>query len=881
MSVIIGRATPEYSEVAYRPWSEALSAGTRQLAWPEDAALAPYRRVLGLLVPQWRDSTWSTPAEAPVVLGEAVLRILAHLAAANGLLVVLDDMHWADGPTLQTLDYVFDHIAEVRVVVCVAVRDEGRGMRLLAASRRSGSAQLRLGRLTAKQVEEMVGNCDLTGLAGLSVGTISEVSAGLPLVVEDLLSLGRSGGSPQRFADIVRSRLASLSAEQRGAVRMAAALGEHLSWPVVAEAACMDDATAAEALRRAVDVDLLSVQAGEVRFRHALTAEVVANDVLPIERTEMTRSLADACMAVMAPSLDRDVLASNLFVSAGAVSRAVHLLSDAATRAEALGAVGEAAAVCGRAYQLDAEFGLAGALQLGVRLVGLRLQAGDFAEARTLATGLLGRAEGVDGSATLSLLLMLARACVAQAEWTLAEQHLGAARVLPHGDQARAELALLEAECAFGSDRPGQRAAVEHLAAKAVELAKLAALPRMECDAYRFAGRAARLRDLGTAAEALERALLLAEEARLPIERLHVLDELGTVEMLRDARCDRLERAYREALRMGAFGASTSAGLNLSSAYAMTGRHRRCAELAVEIQPTAARLGLRPLEAACELMRGIAAAFDRDREAAEAHLARAEQLAPDDADLRAGAWAIGHGVGALVDDDRPRARRAFARARSLAPQRHARILDASIGPTMLLDAVEGKTTPAAIRSMAIADVAGARWSSLWLGAALAVALARVDETEPAAEELRAALDAGDRYPLFGALVRRLVAEAAIDCRFADPVELLRDAESAFVDLGLSRPAETARGMLRSLGEAAPRQRGADSPLPDDLRRAGVTAREAEVLDMLADRHTNREIAARLFVSPKTVEKHVAALATKLGAANRIVLAEIARALHRP
>ncbi len=131
------------------------------------------------------------------------------------------------------------------------------------------------------------------------------------------------------------------------------------------------------------------------------------------------------------------------------------------------------------------------------------------------------------------------------------------------------------------------------------------------------------------------------------------------------------------------------------------------------------------------------------------------------------------------------------------------------------------------------------------------------------------------------MVRRLVAEAAIDCRFADPVELLRDAESAFVDLGLSRPAETARGMLRSLGEAAPRQRGADSPLPDDLRRAGVTAREAEVLDMLADRHTNREIAARLFVSPKTVEKHVAALATKLGAANRIVLAEIARALHRP
>ena len=57
----------------------------------------------------------------------------------------------------------------------------------------------------------------------------------------------------------------------------------------------------------------------------------------------------------------------------------------------------------------------------------------------------------------------------------------------------------------------------------------------------------------------------------------------------------------------------------------------------------------------------------------------------------------------------------------------------------------------------------------------------------------------------------------------------------------------------------------------------MTRREAEVLDLVADRLTNPEIAQRLYLSPRTVEKHVAALMLKLGAADRATLAELARA----
>jgi DNA-binding NarL/FixJ family response regulator len=52
-----------------------------------------------------------------------------------------------------------------------------------------------------------------------------------------------------------------------------------------------------------------------------------------------------------------------------------------------------------------------------------------------------------------------------------------------------------------------------------------------------------------------------------------------------------------------------------------------------------------------------------------------------------------------------------------------------------------------------------------------------------------------------------------------------------------------------------------------------------VLDLLADRLSNREIAGRLFVSPRTVEKHVAALLAKLGADDRSTLARLARNLR--
>ena len=76
-------------------------------------------------------------------------------------------------------------------------------------------------------------------------------------------------------------------------------------------------------------------------------------------------------------------------------------------------------------------------------------------------------------------------------------------------------------------------------------------------------------------------------------------------------------------------------------------------------------------------------------------------------------------------------------------------------------------------------------------------------------------------------------------------------------------AAACRALLRSAGAPVPRPAG-DGDVPGPLRALGVTEREADVLRLVAQGLGNREIAERMFLSPRTVEKHVASLLAKTG-----------------
>jgi DNA-binding NarL/FixJ family response regulator len=117
------------------------------------------------------------------------------------------------------------------------------------------------------------------------------------------------------------------------------------------------------------------------------------------------------------------------------------------------------------------------------------------------------------------------------------------------------------------------------------------------------------------------------------------------------------------------------------------------------------------------------------------------------------------------------------------------------------------------------------------------------------------------------LLHTLVLAAAVDDGWGDPVPALRADLAAHEAAGHQALARICRTLLRRAG--APARRGRTETLvPPRLRALGVTSREVEVLDLVAQGLTNAQVAERLFLSPRTVETHVASLRTKTRAASR-------------
>jgi DNA-binding CsgD family transcriptional regulator len=123
----------------------------------------------------------------------------------------------------------------------------------------------------------------------------------------------------------------------------------------------------------------------------------------------------------------------------------------------------------------------------------------------------------------------------------------------------------------------------------------------------------------------------------------------------------------------------------------------------------------------------------------------------------------------------------------------------------------------------------------------------------------------------------LIARAALRDGWGEPVTWLREAEAFFAAAGYDHTARRCRTMLGAAGAPMPRRGRGESSVPTALRALGVTSREVDVLKLVAEGLSNREIGTRLFLSTKTVERHVGSLLHRTGAANRRALTELARA----
>jgi DNA-binding CsgD family transcriptional regulator len=880
LEIAVGRAVSDDAALALRPISEALLQLVSDRPAPDSEVLRGYVPLLAWLIPHWRTSRWRLPNESMIVVAEAVLRLLQVVGRSTGLLLVLEDMQWADESTTAVARYLCDHIDRLATAVVITTREGEGGAEFASILERAGAVRHDLARLSDSEVGEMAGAC--LGSATPSVELLSRLrrdAEGLPLLVEDLLSTPDSGSIRHRFADTVSVRLARMSPGNRAVIEAAAVQGRTFDWEVLGPATGTSRDAASRALREGLALQLLSAADAGYSFRHALTRNVI-RDLMAIEdRRRACIAIAHSLAATTDPGdLDRLMTIARLLADGDESASALEAFLDVGRKAIRSGEAVWAVSALQRAAELAGNDPVLGSV-VGLELMRALLLAGRPMDAAIAGDRCIAYADGRDPATAVQIRLLLARAALALENWESAASHIQRAEnELGSNPRIAAEVAVLRARHDLGKNVAVTRIGAEHDASRAVGIARMAQRPDLECEALEVLGMAARLRDLFAAGNALERALVVAQEHSLPLERLRVLNELGVVEMLRDATPDRLVIALSESIRAGALGLAAAARVNLAAVFVMTGRFDDAFAAASEVEESAAQLGIVPLRAAAHLMLGFAMAHRCRRREAEHHLQIAESLGPDDADLRAGAWAIGRGLMALLQEDRQGARRALQHARTAFPGVHARILNPYEGPELLLRAVAGEAAVAETDQVAASAVTGARWPALWVGAARAVALGRSRDDTHANEALARSLEAGARYPVFLSLVKRLVGEAALRDGWTDPTLMIRSAAMTFTDMGITRAATACHGLLRSAGKPSASRRP-DALLGNALRQAGVTAREAEVLELIADNLTNRQMGERLFTSSRTVEKHVAALLAKLEMPDRAALAQFARTLN--
>lgn len=817
------------------------------------------------------------PAPDPHAVGVAVLNALRSLAAERPLVVAVDDVQWLDSASAAALAFAGRRLREEPIALLLARRlslESGLVAELARSLPPERLRRLELGPLGPSELHRVVQEHLATTLPRPLLREVHDASGGNPFyALEIVRMLQRTGVSieaghplpvPDSLRDLVHGRLLALPPESRDFL-LAAAAHAH---PTVAIAEAASGVARAEGLRPALEARVIDLEGDRIRFAHPLLAAGAYEVADPLRRAEVHARLAELLD-------DPEARAWQLAASVDEPDETVAAaLEDAARHARSRGAPRPAALLLERSHELTPSELEDAAHRRAVDAAYLHFEAGDSPRAVVQLRELIGQLPPGRRRAAALVRLARVRSFDAQAEGAdlfrraleeaegdaelLAVAHEGVAACLfrlrerlheaaEHAESA-AQLALELGDEALAAEALSSRLLAESLLGSksaAKTLARALAL-QDAADERRVLGQPLCIaavhwwwadeldRARGVLLDMLERARELGDEASVP----YVLVILGQVECVRGDLAAARERA-REGLE-----ASEQSGQHTTLVYSLA------------------------LEALAEAHLGAA---ERARVTATRALARVPETAARPAELLS-RWALGHVELASGGPEDAAAwlgpAVAFARQEEFGEPGAMRFVPDQVEALLELGRREeaeellGWYEGHARRLRRVSALAAcARCRGL-----LAAAEGRLEEALRAYEEalrwhakVELPLDRGRTLLALGAAQRRMK-------RRREARATLGQALALFERIGAALWAERSRAELRRISGRAP-------------AAGALTPAEERVAALVAEGKTNREVAAALYLSERTVEGHLSRVFAKLGIRHRGELAAALASRH--
>ncbi|MEV0623059.1 AAA family ATPase [Nonomuraea sp. NPDC050404] len=289
--------------LAYAPFTAALRQLVREQGPAAVAGLLPdgAERDLARLLPEFGDPSGDGETGTDRArLFEQILTLLERLADNRPTILVIEDIHWADRSSRDLIAFLSRNLHSPQVLILMTYRSDDLHRQhplrpvLAELGRVNGVHRLDLPRLSRDEVAQQ-----MTGILGkipeyTKVEKVYERSEGIPLFVEAMLESGDECTFPDSMQDLILDSVERLPEETQRVLRVAAAGGNRVGHALLAAVSGLSDLDLEAALRPAIARNVLQIADNRAYvFRHSLIREAVHDELLPGEHQRLHAGFAE------------------------------------------------------------------------------------------------------------------------------------------------------------------------------------------------------------------------------------------------------------------------------------------------------------------------------------------------------------------------------------------------------------------------------------------------------------------------------------------------------------------------------------------------------------------------------------------------------------